>query len=127
MKPAMTVPDKALVTVRPSMAKAELPDNDAADSLSPVVKEAVKRSYGKQGAGAAKLKKDEGNFARDVQAERMTLAELRALGRTFLAEFGRELLEQNGPLNTPQARLRQKARELREIANEVDQAAELIA
>lgn len=123
--PLLTAPDKALVTVRPQMAKAELPDNDAADSLSPVVKEAAKRAYGgKQGAAAAKLKKDEGNFARDVTAERMTIRELRALGRTFLAEFGKELVNEYAPLDTPLARAHRKIREAHDALDELEQSLE---
>lgn len=123
----VTVPDNPLVTVRPQMAKATLPDNTAAESLSSVVKEAAKRSYGKQGAAAAQLGKDEGNFARDVSAERLTLRDLKSLGRLFLAELGKELVNEYAPLDTPLARARRKIREAHAALDELSQALEMIA
>jgi hypothetical protein len=127
-KPNLTAPDKALVNVRPQMAKAEMPDNDAVDSLSSVVKEAAKRSHnGKQGAAAAKLGKDDGNFSRDIAAERLTLKDLKALGRSFLAEFGKELVNEYAPLETPEARARQNLREVKRLLDEVEQLLEYVA
>lgn len=124
---SLTTQDNSLVSVRPSMAKATLPDNLAVDSLSPVVKEAAKRSYGKQGAAAAQLGKDEGNFARDIAAERLTLRDLKALGREFLAEFGKELVNEYAPLDTPKARAKRKIREAHDALQELEQALDLFA
>lgn len=83
------------------MAKANLDDNGGQDGLSEVVLTAAKKAYGKQGAAAAALGKDEGNFSRDVKAERPTLRDLRALGPQFLAALGEELIQQYGPLTDP--------------------------
>ena len=101
---SVTTPDNLDVIGRPMPAKAGLADKRLADSLSPVVKDAAKYAYGKQGAAAAQLAKNEGNFSRDVDAERMTLKDLRALGPVFLVAFAKGVLDEYGPLDTPQAR-----------------------
>jgi hypothetical protein len=111
-------PDKRLVTVRPTMLKA---NNDPQHGLSAVVSDATKRSYGKQGAAAAQLGKDEGNFARDLRAGRLTLRDLDALGAPFLAALGRELLERYGELQDPKARARQVCDEVQALVNELRQ------
>lgn len=126
-RPYPTSPDNSLVTGRPAMAKATLDDNGAGVQLSSVVKDTAKRVYGKQGAAAAQLGKDEGNFARDVVAGRTTLADLGKLGPQFLAELGRELVEQYAPLSTPQARARQQIKVARQALEELEQVVELIA
>lgn len=117
----LTTPDKVLVTPRPKPAKADLHDNAGHNVLSDVVSEAAKRAYGKQGAAAAQLGKDEGNFSRDVRAERTTLRELRALGPAFLAAFGKELVLQFGELDDPKARARRLCDEAQELINELRQ------
>lgn len=126
-QPAVTRQDNSLVNVHPQMAKADLHDNAVPESLSPVVKEAAKRSYGKQGAAAAQLGKDEGNFARDVAAERLTLRDLKCLGRQFLAELGKELVNEYAPLDTPKARATRKIREAHAALDELSQALEQLA
>jgi len=126
-QPSLTTPDKSLVSVRPSMAKATIPDNAVLDALSSVVKDAAKSSHGKQGAAAAVLGKDEGNFARDVSAGRTTLTDMAKLGPEFLATFGASLLETYGPLATPKARARQRLKDIRTAADELDQLLEFIA
>lgn len=123
-QPYQTTPDNLPVSARPANLKADLPDNRPAESLSPVVKEAAKRAHGKQGVAAAVLGKDEGNFARDVSAERTTIGDLRKLGPEFLVEFGKELLETYGPLATPRARARQTIRTMRAQLEELDQYVE---
>jgi hypothetical protein len=97
----MTSPDRLLVSDKPRMAKAGLGDNDGQQALSDVVLAAAKKSFGKQGAAAAQLGKDEGNFSRDARAERLTLRDLRALGPAYLATLGAELVGQYGPLSDP--------------------------
>lgn len=83
------------------MAHAELQDNTGQDPLSDVVLSASKQAFGKQGAAAAQLKKDEGNFSRDTKALRLTLEHLRDLGPTFLAQLGQGLVNQYGTLSDP--------------------------
>jgi hypothetical protein len=100
-QPYMTTPDKGVVTEKKRMARAAVPDNVGQDTLSDVVLTAARRSHGKQGAAAAALGKDEGNFSRDTKALRLTLADLKALGAPFLASLGRELQEQFGQLSDP--------------------------
>lgn len=134
---AATTPDGTLVTPRPKAAKATLRGDTAsqasagtphkgqqnsAEKLSAVVSESARRVYGKQGAAAAQLGKDEGNFARDLKARRLTLGQLEALGDIFLAELGRGLLDQYGPVLTPKDRARRYLRELRRLLDELEQA-----
>lgn len=120
-QPLMTAPDNGLVIPRPTPAKATLADNFGSDSLSDVVIEAAKSSYGKQGAAAAQLGKDEGNFSRDVKAKRMTLRDLEALGPGFLAQFGHELVEQYGALQDPKTRARRTCDQMQALVNELRQ------
>jgi hypothetical protein len=124
---ALTTPDDPLVTVRPQMAKATLPDTTVAESLSPLVKNAAKFAHGKQHVAALVLGKDPGNFARDVDAERLTIADMKQLGPVFLAELARSLSEQYGPLRSPMDRLREIHRQQRELQDEALQIAEGLA
>lgn len=126
-KPVVTGPDKSLVSVRPTMAKADIPDNTDAPSLSPLVKDAAKTAYGKQGAAAAQLAKDEGNFARDVREKRMTLGDMETLGAAFLVAFATGVLTTYGPLATPMSRAKQKVRDARSALDELDQLLEYLA
>lgn len=114
-------PDKTHVIPRPNPAKADLHDNDLQNVLSAVVIEAAKSSYGKQGAAAAHLGKDEGNFSRDVKAKRLTLRELESLGPTFLATLGQELIEQYGALQDPKTRARRTCDQMQALVNELRQ------
>lgn len=116
-----TAPDNSLVMARPIPAKAELHDNAGQNLLSEVVIEAAKASYGKQGAAAAHLGKDEGNFSRDVKAKRTTLRDLEALGPGFLAQLGHELIEQFEPLADPKTRARRTCDQLQALVNELRQ------
>lgn len=123
-----TSPDKAFVTPRPTPAKASLRNNAAQERLSDVVIEAAKKAYGKQGAAAAHLGKDEGNFSRDVKAGRLTISHLDQLGEGFLAELGRELMEQFGTaLEDPKARAHRVIREARQKLDELDEYVRFIA
>lgn len=125
---ALTSLDKALISDRPRQAKATLDDKTHADPLSEVVIAAAKRAYGKQGAAAAHLGKDEGNFSRDAKAGRITTAQLKALGPSFLAEFGRELLEEFGTaMESPQMRAQRVIRETRQKIDELEEFVRYIA
>lgn len=100
-EPYGTTPDKAFVSPRPRMAKAGLHDNAGQDALSDLVLEAAKQTFGKQGAAAEHLGKNEGNFSRDTKALRLTLEHLRDLGPEFLARLGKSLQDQYGTLTDP--------------------------
>lgn len=113
----LTTPDNTLVVPRPTPAKATLHDKTAEDFLSGVVIEAAKRAWGKQGAAAAQLDKNEANFSRDVKAGRITTAQLKALGPGFLAELGKELIEEFGPLANPKDEARRAIRDIEERLN----------
>lgn len=120
-----TTPDKLDVIGRPKMAKATTDDNLQDNPLSPIAKEAVKTAWGSQEAAAAHLQKDKGNFSRDVDAERMTLAQMRQLGPSFLAAFGSELLRHYGTaLETPEQRAKRIIRSIRAELDELDQYVE---
>lgn len=123
----VTAPDNSLVNVRPHMAKAGLHDNQVLVSLSSVVKDIAKRVHGKQGVAAAIVGKDEGNYARDITAGRMTLRELAAHGPEYLAALGKELHETYGQMASPLDRLRQIHKLRRELDDEALQIAEGLA
>lgn len=105
----MTTPDETLVIGRPRMAKAEWPETTA---LSAVVKEAARRAHGKQEAAARHLGKNPGNFSRDVDAGRVTVRDLEGLGAPFLAELGKELVEQFSALTDPKSEARRALADL---------------
>lgn len=113
-----TTQDNLDVIGRPKMAHAHI---DQTTSLSPVVKDAAQRTYGKQEAAAAHLGKDKGNFSRDVDAGRVTLRDLEGLGAQFLAALGNGLVERYGALQDPKTRARQATRQLRALIDELEQ------
>lgn len=120
-EPVETTPDRTLVTPRPQMAKAALDDKAGQGRLSEVVKEAAKRSHGKEGAAARHLGKDEGNFSRDVKAGRITIGQLEELGSAFLAAFGTELVQQFGPLSDPADHAERLCDQMQAMVNELRQ------
>jgi len=117
----VTAPDNLDVIGRPRMAKMTTTDSTPASRLSEVVKEAAKVAHGKQGAAAAHLGKDEGNFARDLQARRMTIGQLEDLGVAFLAAFGKKLHDEYGPLASPDDQAERLLDQVQAIANELRQ------
>lgn len=115
---SMTTPDNLDVIGRPKMARADI---HPTTSLSPVVKDAAKRAFGKQEAAAAHLKKDKGNFSRDVDAKRLTLLDLEELGAQFLAAMGEGLVKEYGPLRDPADHAEQLCDHMQAIVNEFRQ------
>lgn len=124
---AETPRDNGRVIPRPTPAKVTVPDKHPSDRLSGVVMESVKRAYGKQGAAAAQLGKDEGNFSRDLKAGRITIGQLDDLGSDFLAALGAELTSQFGALSSPADHTRRAIREIRARLDEIEQFLELVA
>lgn len=123
-----TTPDKDRVIPRPIPAKATLDDKTGTERLSGVVLDSSKAAYGKQGAAAAKLGKDEGNFSRDAKARRLTIRDLEELGEPFLAELGQQLVKQYGAaLESPQDRAARVIREARQKLDELDEYLRFIA
>jgi hypothetical protein len=120
----LTTPDRTLVSPHGHSVKAQLRDNTEPNPLSAVVLDSAKRAHGKQGAAAAVLGKDEGNFSRDTKAGRLSLRELHELGPEFLADLGKSLVEQYAPLATPKARALSITRAMRRELDELDQAIE---
>ena len=111
---------------RPALAKAALPVNDGQSTMRALIAEAIRR-VGSQKAAAIGMAMDPAQLTRQLGNGHLTVERLEALPPVFAAELGRLLVEEFGALATPRARIRQKARELREIAAEMEQAAELIA
>lgn len=124
---ALQTPANALPSRSQGQAKADLESRAVQSEFSDVLKCASRRVFTKQEAAAAHVGKTPGTYSRDIDAGTMRAREMAELGPEFLAEVGRELVERYAPLSTPQARLRQKARELRAIAEEIDQASEMVA
>lgn len=94
--------------------------------LRVVVSDVIRRT-GSQKAAAVDMQIDPGQLARQLQTGHLTVERLEALGPAFCAEFGRALIEQYGvELETPDARIHRLARQLRAVADEIDQAAELL-
>jgi hypothetical protein len=122
----VTGPDKLDVIPRPKPAKATLPDKVSVEQLSGVVIDAAKTVYGKQGAAAAQLGKDEGNFSRDVKAGRFALPQMAELGPDWLVAFASSVLDEFAPLATPAARARHLLREQRRITDELEQLTEFM-
>lgn len=120
-------PDKPLLNASPRMAKADLRESAAASELSGLIKSTARRVHGKQATAASMVGKAESNFSRDVDAGALRTGELAQLGPEFLAEFGRELVNSYGALQTPAARMRELSRRQREIADELAQLSEYVA
>lgn len=117
---------ETLDACRPEPARAALPVNGGQSTMRGLITEAIRR-VGSQKAAAIGMAMDPAQLTRQLGNGHLTVERMEALPPVFAAELGRLLVEEYGALATPQARIRQKARELREIAAEMDQAAELIA
>lgn len=108
--------DDSLVIPCPSPVKAGL--HPVTGTLSPLVNEAIRTSHGKQDAAARAVGKDPGNFNRDLKRWSATVEEL---GPDFLVALGQQLLDSFGPeAESPAARVRRKAKELRAVAEELE-------
>jgi len=118
---------ESLADVPVRMAKADTGAQVSASELPELTQRAIKKAHRKMELAAGVLGISESQIGRLVNDEDLKLKHLRTLGIDTLVNFAKEVLNSYGELDTPQARLRRKARELREIANEVEQAAELIA
>jgi hypothetical protein len=117
-----TTPDKLDVIGHPRMAKAHI---EMTTALSSLVKEAAKAAHGKQEAAARHLGKNPGNFSRDIDARRTALGDLEDLGPVFLAELGKELVREFGPLSDPKAEARRTIRDIEERLNTLKQFVEV--
>lgn len=123
-QPFVTLPDKPLVTPRPTPAKADLKRQPMTTSLSDLVSDTLRRVFGKQELAAKSVEKDPGNFNRDLK--RIT-QQLEALGPEYLAELGAQLTRAFGPCAaSPSQRVRMLANQLREIEDELAQLADHI-
>lgn len=120
-EPSLITPDKSVPIGSLRMASA---DNDATSGLSPLTKEAARRAHGKQEAAARHLGKQPSNFSRDVDRGDLRLRDLEALGPSFLAEFGRGLIEQYGALTDPKTRARLLIRDMEQCLAELRQYVE---
>lgn len=130
-----SLPVRSLDNVRPEMAKAGLVrtvESDGVGSSDPIGRvgyDAVIAHYGSVKEAAYALGKVDPSLMRRELLEqgrfaRLDIATDAAMVKAKVAEA---MSRAYTPLSTPQSRLRQKARDLREIANEIEQAAELVA
>lgn len=115
-----------LDSLRPAPAKAVLAVNDGQSEFRPLITEAIRR-VSSQKAAAIDMGIDPAQLTRQLQNGHLTVERLEKLGPEYAAEFGRLLLEQYGPLSTPQARAKAAIREVRRLIDELDQVLEHIA
>lgn len=116
----------SLDSVRPEPAKANLTVNGGQSPLRSLTAEAIRRT-GSQKEAAFEAGVDPAQLTRQLQTGHLTLERLERMGPSRLAELGRLMVETYAPLETPQARIREKAGELETIAREMRQLAEYIA
>ena len=90
--------------------------------MSDVVMDCAKEVYGKQGAAAAHVGKDEGNFSRDVKR---AAAQIEQLGPEVLARIGKELVDRFGPLADPKDRARRVIHDIETLLVELKQFVEV--
>lgn len=121
-----STPSQMLDSLRPAPAKAVLAVNDGQSEFRPLITEAIRR-VSSQKAAAIDMGIDPAQLTRQLQNGHLTVERLEKLGPEYAAEFGRLLLEQYGPLSTPQARAKAAIREVRRLIDELDQVLEHIA
>lgn len=122
--PALERPSLAGVCGKP--VKADLHPHTGAPRMRDVAASSVENSGTQKGA-AAEIGIDRSRLSHKLKDGSLNLAQMESLGPTFLAEFGRRLLEEFGPLSTPQQRVREAIREIRRRCDEVEQFLEFIA
>lgn len=120
-----SVPVRSLDDLRPEMAKASLPVQPGPTALGALVTEAIERTGPKKEA-AADMDLDQSQMNRQVAAGQLTLGRIERLKPATKVELGRLLVETYAPLVTPKARIQQKAREQRALAEELEQIAEYL-
>lgn len=120
-------PDKSLSSASTRMVKADIRDKAPQSDLSGLIRDTARKVYGKQASAAAEIGKAESNFSRDLDAGRINTSDLARLGPQFLAELGKELVDQYAPLATPHARMRQQIKVARAALDELEQGMEQIA
>lgn len=115
---------KTLADVCGKQAKADLhPQVPATDLRGPAV-EARERTV-KLESAAADIGIHQSRLSHKFSDGSITLRELGRLGPDYAAEFGRQLVEQYGPLSDPKDRIRRKCDEMQAILNEVRQFVEV--
>lgn len=104
-------------------AKASLRPHTPACSMREDAREAVKRTTKQEQNGAGL---SQSRLSHKLSDGTLMVKEMEALGPAFAAEWGRMLLERYAPLVTPQARMRENVRVIRQRLDELDQLAELV-
>lgn len=122
--------DEIRATGRPPLKSPSEPV-EASDRVGPIARQAVIKHYGTvkeaawrlgEGAGLAPL--DPSLLMRELEAGKLSRLDV---DPAVVAAVARALSDTYAPMSTPAARLRQKAREVRAIADELDQLSEFIA
>ena len=117
----------SLADVPVRMAKAEARAQVSASALREIAGRVIRKTHGKMLAAAEAVEVSESQIGRLVNDGDLKLKQLEALGPATLAELGRELVEQFGPLSTPQARMRQNLRDVQRLLSEVEQFLEMVS
>jgi hypothetical protein len=113
--------------VRPRMAKAEIAVTDGHTLLRSVIQTLIRNAPDKKEKLAADMGKDRAQMYRQSENGHLTVEDLDALGLDFLMKMALEVLEQVGPLQTPQAKARQDIRDIRRLLEDIEQALEFVA
>lgn len=122
--PARERPSLADVCGKP--VKADLAPHIPAPRMREVAASSVE-STGTQKGAATDIGIDRSRLSHKLKDGSLNLAQMEALGPAFCAEFGRQLLEEYGPLATPQMRVRQALRVMRRLIDEIEQYLEYVA
>lgn len=89
---------ESLASVRPQMAKADLPGQVEASELPELTLTAIRKGHGKVAVAADVLDMHEASLGRLAKEGELKLKHLRSLGRPTLAEFGKQLVDTYGPM-----------------------------
>jgi hypothetical protein len=109
------------------MAKAEIAVTDGHTLLRSVIQTLIRNAPDKKEKLAADMGKDRAQMYRQSENGHLTVEDLDALGLDFLMKMALEVLEQVGPLQTPQAKARQDIRDIRRLLEDIEQALEFVA
>lgn len=112
---------------RPSgrSVKADLAPKDPESSLRVIAKDVIQR--GKQSSAASEVGLSEGRLSAKLGDGTFNVSEMERLGPEFAVTFAQEILQQLGPLCTPQARMRAEIRAIRKACDELEQGVEFLS
>lgn len=126
---------KDLETIRPQVAKATLQSGAAAANseqkaqapargLRDLAAEAIRTTQGSARAAAGDMAIHEAHLSRLLKDGTLRLEQMEQLGPVFAAKFGQHLVERFGSFASPKAQARRAVREIRRLADELEQLIE---